>query len=185
MASPTIPELLRFAFDTNREMTIEDFIDLDWPVDIDGQARCIQHLSDIAQSPAPYEIRSWAFDKLREIARDYREEGVPDSVPLEMFSWCFGVVSGAIERPKRQGGPPGQEERLMARNRLVVATVAWLVGRGENRTNAVRMVSDAASLSESRVDSIIQNSGIPFDKAKAKYSPARLMQRSLKNPTGF
>ena len=51
MAEPTLPELLRVAFDTVREIGGEDPVSLAWPDDIDGQARCIRHLSDMATNP--------------------------------------------------------------------------------------------------------------------------------------
>ncbi|MCY4507885.1 MAG: hypothetical protein OXG35_13130 [Acidobacteria bacterium] len=163
MRDPTIPELLRAGFQALGKINNEAPVRLEWPEDIDGQARCIRHLSDMATNPGwPHEYRVWAFDKLKEIARDYRERATPGSVPLEMLSWSFGVVSGAFEPPKRPSGRPGSRELSnMIDNRAIAVTVAWLIGRGESRTKATELVGDAVNLSAGRVGAI-------FDEAKAQ-----------------
>ncbi len=61
MAEPTLPELLRVAFDTVREIDGEDPVSLAWPDDIDGQARCIRHLSDMATNPR------WPYQPVEEV----------------------------------------------------------------------------------------------------------------------
>ena len=124
----------------------------------------------------------WAFDKLQAIAKDYRENGLPGSVPIEMVSWCFGVVSGAFERPKRRPGRPGKQGLAdVRRNRAIIATVAWLVGRGGTRVEAMKVVGAAANLSDKHIDSIVGESS--FHEAKARYSPEATMRllRSLGN----
>ena len=179
MAEPPLEELLRWVFKIADELEAEKPMTLDWPDDIDGQASCIRHLAFIANNPGmPYEHRVWAFDTLAGIARNYRESGRQESAPLEMFSWCFGVVSGAFVRPKRPGGRPPSSH---TRKGLITAYVAWLVGRGETRTRAVEMVADAANLSVKRVDSILGETS--FAEAKAKYSPEVLTRllRTLEN----
>ena len=76
MADPTIPELLRAVFEIERERSEDGPFTLDLPDDIAGQGRCIRHLAEMAANPAlPYEVQAWAYDKLEEIARDYREKG--------------------------------------------------------------------------------------------------------------
>ena len=137
MPEPTIPEILRVSFEIAEEPL---GFDLKWPDDIDGQARCIRILADLVKAPLlPHDIRAQAFDELERIARDYQAKGVPGSVPLEMFWWCFGVVSGGIERPKRKKGR--DRRKNMLRNRTIIDAVAWLESRGETKTAAVEIVA--------------------------------------------
>ncbi len=189
MGEPTIEQLLRFCFEQ-----ADDWVELmgpsvKWPndIDIDGDTRIIRILSNFAQCPdVPYEFRLRCFNELKERARFYREQAKPGSVPLEMVLWCFGVVSGAIEKPKRKAGHPGNKdmEGDANRNRLIVAYTAWLVGYGRTKENAIKMVGDAAGLSPKRVESIITDSDLSFDEAKAKFSPGAMeaLLKTLRNP---
>ena len=154
MADPTIPELLREVFETKRKRSEDGPFTLDWPDDTDGQGRCIRHLGEMAANPAwPYELQTWAFDKLEGIARDYREKGELGSVPLEMFAWCFAVVSKGIERPKRERGRPGAQ--FAGRNRLIGDLIRWLRHRGETREAAMKEVRKAACVSKDTVKTVL------------------------------
>ena len=141
MADPTIPEILRVGFKSAREIW-GDPVGLNWPDDIDGQARCIRHLSDMVRNELlPHQWRTWAFDKLAELAHDYGEKGEPGSVPLEMFSWCFAVVSGAIERPKQRKGR--DRHKNMIRDRQIIDAVKWLRELGYSKESARVIVAKA------------------------------------------
>ena len=98
------------------------------------------------------------------------------SVPLEMFKFAFADFSGAIERPRRPKGRPGQFEKLGEglRNRLIVAAVAWLVGRGETKDKAIDMVADSTPLSAKRIESVLAESNLSFEQAKARYHPYKM-----------
>ena len=142
MPDPTIPELLRAAFKIEQKWSEEDPVTLHWPDDTDGQGQCIHHLAEMATNPAlPYEMQAWAYDKLEEIARDYQKKGELSSVPLEMFVWCFAVVSKGIERPKRERGRPGAQ--FAFRNRMIGDLIRWLRHRGETREAAIEQVAEA------------------------------------------
>ena len=132
MDDPTIHELMCASFARAEEMWAKP-VRLDWPDDIDGQAQCIRHLHDMATSTKwPYEFRIWAFNKLNELAHEYGQRNEPGSVPLEMFSWCFGVVSRQIKRPARPRWRPSSETTpsYKLRNRQIVAFVSWLQEHG-------------------------------------------------------
>ena len=138
MGEPTIPEILRVSF----EMAQEPLgFSLDWPSDIDGQARCIRILADIVkQARMPHDIRAQAFDELQRVARDYQKRGAPGSAPFEIFSFSFGVFSGAIEQPKRGRGR--DRKKNMLRNRMIIDAVAWLRARGETKAAAIKIVAE-------------------------------------------
>ena len=179
MADPTISEILRWAFADTRKRSEKPWGNLTWPDDVAGQASCILILADMVKTEAwPYEVRAWAYDELKEVAREYQEKSVAGSVPLEMFKFAFADFSGAIERPRRPKGRPGQSEKLGEglRNRLVVAAVAWLVGRGETKDKAIDMVDDASPLSAKRIESILAESNLSFEKAKARYHPHKIKE---------
>ena len=153
MPEPTIQELLCIAFEYVYDRELHE---LNWPDDIDGQASRIRHLVDMATRPEwGHENQAWAYDKLVEIARDYREKGEPGQTPLEMFSWCLGVVSGAYERPKRPPGRPVLHQD-MVRNHLIPAIVALLRENGHTRKSAIFEVASAANLSCQRVEKILK-----------------------------
>ena len=136
-----IEELLRFSYEEAQE-TWADPVGLSWPDDIEGQARCIRHLTGMATNPAwPYQFRTWAYNKLNELARDYGEKAKQGSVPLEMFSWCFGIVSGRIKPPKRPRGRDAHQNIL--RDHLIIEHVAWLRKRGETKEAAIEQVAKA------------------------------------------
>ncbi|MCY4085651.1 MAG: hypothetical protein OXG37_01875 [Actinomycetia bacterium] len=161
MPDPTIPALLRAAFEIERKLSEEDLFTLDWPDDSEGQASCIRHLASLAT------VSPWAYDKLVEIARDYREKGEPCSVPPEMGSWCFGVVSGQFERPQRKRGRPGAQYAVC--DRFIFLVVEWLRERGATREDAIKQVAEATRLLPKRVDEILTkaaNSSWPADAAK-------------------
>ena len=140
---------------------------LDWPDDTAGQGRCIHHLAEIATNPAlPYEMQTWAYDKLEEIARDYREKGELGSVPLEMFAWCFAVGSKGIERPKQRRGRPGGQ--FAGRNRLIGDLIRWLRHRGETREAAMEEVRKAACVSKDTVKTILGRETEPDPETVAR-----------------
>ena len=153
MHDPTIPELLRVAFKCADELAKEPIFHFGWPDDLEGQASCIRYLASLAT------VSPWAYDKLVEIARDYREKGEPCSVPLEMFSWCFVVVSGQFERPKQKRGRPGTQ--FLFRDRVIADLVQWLRSRGSTREDAIEQVAKAAHLSTKRVDEILTEAANP------------------------
>ena len=158
--NPTIHELLCASFAIAKEICAKPPVQLDWPDDIDGQAQCIRHLHDMATSAGwPYEYRISAFDKLNELAREYGERNKRGSVPMEMFSWCFGVVSGQIERPKRpRKRPSSTSYPYMIRDRLISRLVPWLREQGHVKTKkaAVEQVAKAAGLSTDYVKDILK-----------------------------
>ena len=154
----------------------EEPLTLDWPDDFEGQARCIRGLSELATTPEYlYEYRVWAFDYLKEIAREYHKSGVPRSVPPEMVSWCLSVVSGAVERPKRRRGRPNRYNLSeQKRNLAIGASVNWLIARGMTRTKAVQLIGEALDLTDRGVDSILGK--ISLDEAKVKLPPESIMR---------
>ena len=167
VADPTIPELLRAVFKIEQKCSEDDPFTLDWPDDVAGQGRCIRHLAEIAANPAlPYEMQTWAFGKLEEIARDYQEKGEPGSVPPEMLSWYFGVASGWFEPPKRKRGRPGAQFAL--RNRMIVALVRWLRDRGATREATMKEVGKAACVSKDTVKNILGREAEPDPETAAR-----------------
>ena len=141
MADPTIEELLQASFEVSNEIWA-DPVGFSWPDDMEGQARCIRHLMEMATNPAwPYQFRTWAYNKLKELAHDYGEKAEQGSVPLEMFSWCFGIVSGRIKCPKRPRGRDAHQN--IFRDRLIIERVAWLRERGETKEAAIEQVAKA------------------------------------------
>ena len=145
MPDPSVPELIRFSFKLARELESRPPFELDWPADHGGQASTIRQLIALAES------QPWAFDKLHEIARDYRKQGVPGTVPVDLMIWSYGVVSGAIKRPGRGPGRPSRH----VRDRLIVQFVGWLRQRGATRNAAITQVADAACISFSAVEKIL------------------------------
>ncbi len=166
MPEPSIPELLRWGFEIAQEPI---GFRLYWPVDIDGQARCIRHLADMVKNEAwSTSVRQQAFDELKRIARDYRAKGQTGSVPLEMFSFAFAVFTGEVERPKRKRGERRSANAM--RDGLIVRGVAWLVfDRGESEADAIEMIREAipraggGELTAERIRDIIAECG-PIEK---------------------
>ena len=156
--NPTIHELLCTSFAIAKELCANYPVQLDWPDEIDGQAQCIRHLHDMTSTRWPYEFRISAFDKLSELAREYGERNERGSVPMEMFSWCFGVVSGQIERPKRpRKRPSSKSYPYLIRDRLISRLVPWLCEQGyaEDEKDAIKQVAAAVELTPGRVEDIL------------------------------
>ena len=110
----------------------------------------------MATNPAwPYELQTWAYGKLEEIARDYRE------VPIELLLWCRAVVAEEFERPKQRRGRPGAQ--FAGRNRLIGDLIRWLRHRGETREAAIEQVATAARIEpeRSRLSSVRRPNRIP------------------------
>ena len=112
MDKSTIDQFLYVVFGPSTQQVFHGWpilpFTFDWSDDIDEQARIIRKLANIATPKGGevfgYEAQTWAYDKLREIVRDYREHSTLGSVPPEMIAWCFDVASGAIEPLKRRRG---------------------------------------------------------------------------------
>ena len=167
VADPTIRELLRAVFRMEQKRSEESPYTLDWPGDVAGQGRCIHHLAEIAESPAlPFEMRTWAFGELEGITCDYQEKGDLGGVPVEMLAWYFGVGAGWFEPPKRKRGRPGGQ--LAFRNRMIVALVGWLRGRGATRRAAMDQVAEAACVSPETVKTVLGKETEPGPETVAR-----------------
>ena len=133
--------LLCYAFSAAEEFTKKgNAIRHDWPEDRDQQGRDIQVLAYAVASPrSPYSLKLWAYDRLTEIAMEYRRTGQPHSIPSEMIWWSLGVVAGDIERPKPRGRPSNA-----ARDQMIAEMFAWLVDElGETEASAREMIRAA------------------------------------------
>ena len=130
--------LLDYAFSAAEEFTKpENAIRHDWPEDRDQQGRDIQVLAYAVASPrSPFPLKLWAYDRLTEIAKEYRRTGQPHSIPSEMIWWSLGVVAGDIKRPKPKGRPSNA-----VRDQVIAEMFAWLVDElGESEASAREMI---------------------------------------------
>ena len=139
MGKPTTEQLLKATFKLAQEPL---GFNLNLPDDLDGQARVIRILADMTQNEKlPHQIRLQAFEELEGLARDYGKNGKPGSVPIEMLLWCFGVVSGKIERPKLEQGH--NKTDLRRRDLLIDPLVDWLHKNGSTVGRALEQVQKA------------------------------------------
>lgn len=149
MDKSTIDQFLYVVFGPSTQQVFHGWpilpFTFDWSDDIDEQARIIRKLANIATPKGGevfgFEAQTWAYDKLREIVRDYREHSTLGSVPPEMIAWCFDVASGAIEPLKRRRG----RVRLtnMARNKVIIHVYAWLRDIGYTKESAMETIAKA------------------------------------------
>ena len=155
MPEPTIDELLEVAFKIDPVDILK--LHLEWPDDFNGQRSVIRHLAGVATTTEPgipHHWRVWAFDKLREIGRDYLDRGA--QVPPELTVWGFGVWTGKIKPPKRPRKRPATNEDIKKtiQNGFIVKSVNWLREQGDSRTVAIDRVHKASGLSHRRVADI-------------------------------
>ena len=169
MSEPTIPELLDFAFEILPENRA-GLMSLDWPDEVEGQGKCIGHLAGIALNPEMgWHTQIWAYDKLKEIAREYQQLGDPSLIPDQMLMWSFLVFSDAVVRPKR---PPGRDPEInLMRDGLIPLTVELLYRyQGYKKQEAIKLVAEATSLSVEAVRTILKKES----KSERESSAARL-----------